>query len=293
VCLTDLARAGWGLHEILQLAGHRSLETTKLYVQLSARDLSPRFQTCMDEVHAWRPETLSVTPPIRAHPMTGVAIAKANVKEAAWTWPIDAARYDRGEPLSDAERCALANELPAIRSPLCKRSLVSKINALRRLLALLEDTIVALDYHDVRYTDGAKRLLLTSCVKTGSSYWAWDDTTWRSILAAFPRAFCESHLPLRFHTCSRQTAVAIAYVLRCFTDVGSLGELQWVALAQKIFGKRRIIFSLDRLVDLSSGWGYRSARLTFQSWRQPFTLDSDTPNGAVGFFDIQARLRPK
>ena len=63
LCLTDLARAGWGLHEISQLAGHRSLETTKLYVHLSARDLSQRFQATMDQVHAWRLETLSATAP--------------------------------------------------------------------------------------------------------------------------------------------------------------------------------------------------------------------------------------
>ena len=57
--LTDVARAGWELHEIARLAGHRSLETTQQYIHLSARDLSDRFRSTMDQVHAWRLEALA------------------------------------------------------------------------------------------------------------------------------------------------------------------------------------------------------------------------------------------
>jgi site-specific recombinase XerD len=59
LCLTDVARAGWELHEIARLAGHRSLETTQQYIHLSARDLSDRFRSTMDQVHAWRLEALA------------------------------------------------------------------------------------------------------------------------------------------------------------------------------------------------------------------------------------------
>lgn len=40
LCLTDLARAAWELHEIATFAGHRSTGTTLLYIHLSGRDLS-------------------------------------------------------------------------------------------------------------------------------------------------------------------------------------------------------------------------------------------------------------
>ncbi len=43
LCLTDLARAGWELHEIATFAGHRSTSTTLLYIHLSGRDLSAKF----------------------------------------------------------------------------------------------------------------------------------------------------------------------------------------------------------------------------------------------------------
>ena len=40
LCLTDLARANWDIHEIATFAGHRSVQTTTLYIHLSGRDLA-------------------------------------------------------------------------------------------------------------------------------------------------------------------------------------------------------------------------------------------------------------
>lgn len=54
LCLTDLARAGWGLHEIAQFAGHRNLQTTMLYVHLGGRDLAAKIAQGMAAIHEWR-----------------------------------------------------------------------------------------------------------------------------------------------------------------------------------------------------------------------------------------------
>jgi site-specific recombinase XerD len=59
LCLTDLARAGWSLHEIARIAGHRNLETTQRYLHLSARDIIDRYQGTMLQLHDWRVEALS------------------------------------------------------------------------------------------------------------------------------------------------------------------------------------------------------------------------------------------
>jgi site-specific recombinase XerD len=59
LCLTDLARAGWDLHEIARFAGHRSLETTQQYVHLSCRDLALKISLGMDQVHQWRARMLA------------------------------------------------------------------------------------------------------------------------------------------------------------------------------------------------------------------------------------------
>lgn len=59
LCLTDLARAGWDLHEIARFAGHRNPETTQQYIHLSGRDLAQRLARGMEQIHAWRNRTFS------------------------------------------------------------------------------------------------------------------------------------------------------------------------------------------------------------------------------------------
>lgn len=59
LCLTDLARADWDIHEIAAFAGHRSLQTTLLYIHLSGRELSRKLEQGMTQVHAWRVRMLA------------------------------------------------------------------------------------------------------------------------------------------------------------------------------------------------------------------------------------------
>lgn len=59
LCLTDLARAGWDLHEIAQFAGHRHTQTTLQYIHLSGRDLAAKLAHGMTEIHAWRVRQLA------------------------------------------------------------------------------------------------------------------------------------------------------------------------------------------------------------------------------------------
>ena len=54
LCLTDLARAGWDLHEIARFAGHRNLSVTQQYVHLSGRDLAHKLESGMAQIHEWR-----------------------------------------------------------------------------------------------------------------------------------------------------------------------------------------------------------------------------------------------
>ena len=54
LCLTDLARAGWDIHEIALFAGHRSIQTTLLYIHRSGRELTAKVERGMASIHAWR-----------------------------------------------------------------------------------------------------------------------------------------------------------------------------------------------------------------------------------------------
>lgn len=59
LCLTDLAHAGWDVHEIARFAGHRSIQTTMLYIHLSGRDLAAKVARGMAGIHAWRVQALA------------------------------------------------------------------------------------------------------------------------------------------------------------------------------------------------------------------------------------------
>lgn len=59
LCLTDLARAGWDLHEIARFAGHRSLSSTQQYIHLSGRDLAAKLTDGMAQIHQWRTRELA------------------------------------------------------------------------------------------------------------------------------------------------------------------------------------------------------------------------------------------
>ena len=54
LCLTDLARANWDIHEIATFAGHRNIQTTTLYIHLSGRELADKLARGMAEIHARR-----------------------------------------------------------------------------------------------------------------------------------------------------------------------------------------------------------------------------------------------
>jgi site-specific recombinase XerD len=57
--LTDLARAGWGLHELATFAGHRSVQSTLRYVHLSGRELAAKIERGMAELHGRRADELA------------------------------------------------------------------------------------------------------------------------------------------------------------------------------------------------------------------------------------------
>ena len=60
LCLTDLARSGWELHQIAEFAGHRNPATTLIYIHLSGQDLAEQFTRGMSHIHAWRMKTLAL-----------------------------------------------------------------------------------------------------------------------------------------------------------------------------------------------------------------------------------------
>jgi len=57
LCLTDLARSGWELHEIATFAGHRNTSTTLIYIHLSGRELAAKLASA-SSIHGLRMEAI-------------------------------------------------------------------------------------------------------------------------------------------------------------------------------------------------------------------------------------------
>lgn len=52
--LTDLARAGWDVHEIATFAGHRNVDTTMIYIHLTGSELAKRLEQASIKFHELR-----------------------------------------------------------------------------------------------------------------------------------------------------------------------------------------------------------------------------------------------
>jgi len=59
LCLTDLARANWDVHEIAKFAGHRTIQSTLAYIHLSAREIAVKFAASIESLHARQLEGLA------------------------------------------------------------------------------------------------------------------------------------------------------------------------------------------------------------------------------------------
>lgn len=59
LCLTDLAHAGWDIQVIASFAGHRSVQTTLLCINLSVSDLSLKLAAGVAQIHARRVQMLA------------------------------------------------------------------------------------------------------------------------------------------------------------------------------------------------------------------------------------------
>lgn len=68
LCLTDLARSDWDIHEIARFAGHANTDTTLQYIHLSGRDLAAKLEQGMAQIHSWRATALANPPSEVASP---------------------------------------------------------------------------------------------------------------------------------------------------------------------------------------------------------------------------------
>ena len=185
------------------------------------------------------------------------AVQAIEASSPDWVWPIRIGDYDRSGALSSIEREALTHELAhAPAGERSARAVLETLHGVERLVAPLDDALAAID-GSAGYEHRVKLMVLTQCALLGSAFWAWDKATWCKLLGTTQQAFYAAHLPRPSCGGERHILIALAYLLRCFTDIPALGEVQRVGLAEKIFGRQRVAGALQRVQAVSAGWGYR------------------------------------
>jgi integrase len=175
-----------------------------------------------------------------------------------WLWPMRIADYDRSSSLTAAEHelltCKLSGDLRTERGV---RTMLGQLAGLERLLTPINDALAVIDGRR-DCGDHVRLILLQGCAERRTTFWAWDETIWRKVLGTNQQVFVSAHDVKPRAAGERQALIAVAYLLRCFRDISSLGEVKRVALAEKIFGKDQVSTTLARVTDVVTAWGYRS-----------------------------------
>ncbi|NMM04467.1 tyrosine-type recombinase/integrase [Paraburkholderia sp. RP-4-7] len=194
-----------------------------------------------------------------------------------WLWPIRIADYDRSSSLTDAEHEPLTRKLSAdLRTELGARAVLGQLAGLERLLTPINDALAVIDGRR-GCGDRVRLILLQGCAERRTTFWAWDETIWRKVIGTSQQVFVSAHDVKPRAAGERQALIAVAYLLRCFRDISSLGEVKRVALAEKIFGKDRVTATLTRVTDIVTAWGYRSPNKPLMSMVAELLLINQRP----------------
>jgi len=153
---------------------------------------------------------------------------------------------------------------------------LGQLAGLERLLTPINDALAVIDGRR-ECGDRVRLILLQGCAERRTIFWAWDETIWRKVIGTSQQVFVSAHDVMPRAAGERQALIAVAYLLRCFRDISSLGEVKRVALAEKIFGKDRVTATLTRVTDVLTAWGYRSPNKPLMSMVAELLLINQRP----------------
>ena len=183
-------------------------------------------------------------------------ISPKKANDGPWTWPIVLERYDRSPQLTRVERDVLTHYEKEYRFYRYGRTMNFGA-ALDRLVQPLNDT---LDYTGIATSKRKYVLffLLREMAQRKRAFWGWTTEEWIDSIDARRDA--------------RQHTVAIAYLLRNFSDLHRLksDHVVYSCLARKVFGHEHTKNLSERVQGLLSEWGYRRAGTRGQVMRTIF-----------------------
>ncbi|MFE4922309.1 hypothetical protein [Streptomyces sp. NPDC056661] len=185
-----------------------------------------------------------------------------NGDAAAWTWPLDLARYDRRALVTGAE----ANVLSAVEIEQVRRLGLTSAAAPKRLIEPLAHARECLQWtpgtgHQRRFARDAVGLVLIRCSELGRSYWGWSDEDWADLInrsgAEFRRLWGGQIGPN-----TRPFLIAYAYLIGGFTAFEQIGRFQRPTLARRVFGQAAVDNAVGKILAILGDCGATSAAPT-------------------------------
>src|SRR6266568_2906598 len=171
-----------------------------------------------------------------------------------WVWPLDLNQYDRTPMLSLEEQEALV----AFTRLRCDRAVIVaealQQGKLARLMQPVRDALAVMEGEE-QHKIYSTHLLLRMCARDGRPFWAWERETWIQVLGTSTAGFFAMHKPGN-PTNLRQSVIAVAYLLNCFSDFQALGGIETASLAYKVFGRERVEATFAPILAVNAQWGY-------------------------------------
>lgn len=175
-----------------------------------------------------------------------------------WHWPVDLRAYDRTSSLHLAEQQELDRVIQQfdepgshIWSPLTNQMLARLVHPLYDVLAVTRAS--------GKTHGSAVSLIMRQMQVRRSSFWAWGPEEWKEILCSSFQNFKQNH----HSSHARQHVLAVAYLLDGFADLFSLGVIQVIPLAKKIFGQEATEMAIERIQTGVQELGYGPTRAQY------------------------------
>ena len=179
------------------------------------------------------------------------APAKLMTEAGEWQWPLDLDQYDRTPSLSMSERTDL--HAIVVRSTRGVGHYPSHhLRGLGRLKQPLDD-VSALMGAPASSRIRLWRRIFHEMDHRGTTFWAWTDVEWQSVLTTPPMVASLSS--------ARPYVVGAAYLLGGFTHLHQIGVFAATQLAHAVFGPERVHAAAARIQETLTSWGYAPAYL--------------------------------
>jgi integrase len=157
-----------------------------------------------------------------------------------WAWPLTLSQYDRQRSFNSSEKRAVREYV--IRRQRSSTGIPSHIHqSLQRVLQPITDALNVIGFPPDK--QGAVLcVLMDEMGWRKSTFWSWSQADWVEFLGPNNADYRR-----RYNQHTRQSAIAVAYLLAGFSSLQSVGSFERYPLAIKVFDRQSVDTAVDRI----------------------------------------------